>query len=398
MRVLHLDCAAGIGGDMFLSALAGLGLDPGPLVDLLGESVLHGISLQTETRGGMAGGRLHLQPADTPFRSLGNILKVIDASGFSETVRSQTSRALARLAEVEAAAHDIPVERVHFHEVGAADTIVDVAGAFWALEQLGIERVTCSPLPWFTGMVRCEHGTLPLPAPATVKLLEGKPVYPCDKTVELITPTGALILDQCVNMFSSGPEGLLLDSSLAYGTLDQGGGAGLRAFLLEAEDQQPLPLPEGAALERVWVLESNLDHLSGEDLGHCFDTLFAAGALDVAHLPAVMKKNRPAGVLQAICAEKDLHAVQDAFFRSTLTLGLRRRQVERIALPRRPAQLDSPWGEVNAKCAKYKDDEWTAPEYDALRTLSRISGKSPALLRRLLTQQPEAEAPEDHEG
>lgn len=384
MRVLHLDCAAGIGGDMLLAALAGLGLDLHPLVKTLGEDVLTDISLQRETRSGMTGERLHLELAPAPFRNLKDILAVLDDAMLSESVRSKTVRALTRLAEVEAAVHDMPLDRVHFHEVGAADTIVDVAGAFWALEQLDIERVTCSPLPWFAGTVRCEHGELPLPAPATVQLLTGKPVYPTESTKELITPTGALLLDQCVDVFLPGPQGVLLASSLAYGAMDQGGGLGLRVFLLEAEEQHELPLPEGAALERVWILESNLDHLSGEDIGHCFEALFAAGALDVAHIPAVMKKNRPAGVLQAICAEPDLHAVQQAFFRNTLTLGLRRRLVERIALPRTPAQLDSPWGEVAAKRARYRDDTWTVPEYEALQTLSASTGKSPALLRRLL--------------
>jgi len=386
MRVLHLDCPAGLGGDMFLAALAGLGLDLAPLAAALGPAVVRRLELLDEKRGGIAGLRLEPELAEAPLRRLQDVLDLLDEAALSESVRSRSAKAMARLAEVEAAVHGIGLEEVHFHEVGAADTVLDIAGAFWALEMLGVERVTCSDVPWFSGRVRCAHGDLPLPAPATVKLLEGKPVRPSGFECELVTPTGALLLDQCVDAYLPGPQGRLLGSSLAYGSMDLGPGAGLRACLLEAVDWPSLPLPQGAALETVWVLESNVDHLSGEDLGYCFDALLEAGALDVAHLPAVMKKNRPGGVLQAICAESELAAVQDAFFRSTLTLGLRRRQVERIALPRTAGRLHGSWGEVAAKTARYKDETWTAPEYDALRTLARSTGKSPALLRRLLLQ------------
>lgn len=388
MRIVHLDCPVGLGGDMFLAALAGLGLELGPLAEALGEDVARDVSLRSEVREGMAGVQLFLDLPQGAFRHLGDILGLLDAMSIPETVRSRAARALTRLAEVEAAVHGMALEKVHFHEIGAADTIVDVVGAFWALERLDVERVTCSSLPWFGskgGSVDCAHGKLPLPAPATVKLLHGKPVYPTDFEKELITPTGALLLDQCVDAYASGPLGRMLGSSLAYGATDFGAGAGLRAYLLEAPEDAPSPpLPEGAALERIWVLESNLDHLNGEDLGHCFEALFAAGALDVAYIPMVMKKNRPAGMLQTVCAHKDLHAVQDAFFRNTLTLGLRRREMERIALPRAASRLDSPWGQVGAKIARYQDETWTAPEFEALRVLSRKTGKSPALLRRLL--------------
>lgn len=384
MRVLHLDCPVGLGGDMLLAALSGLGVELQTLQQALGEGVAQRIALVEEVRGGIAGVRLELDLARAKLRRLDDVLEVLDEANLPEGVRTRAARAMARLAEVEAAVHGIAVEEVHFHEVGAADTIVDVAGVFWALEHLGVECVSCSELPWFTGTVTCAHGLLPLPAPATVKLLEGMPVKPGSHEGELVTPTGALLLAQCVDSFLPGPQGRLLGSSLAYGTRDFGPGLGLRAFLLEAKQWPELPLPAGAALEQVWVLESNLDHLSGEDLGHCFEALLAAGALDVAHIPAVMKKNRPAGILQAICAESELSAVQDAFFRSTLTLGLRRRRVERIALPRTASRLHSDWGDVAAKTARYQDETWTAPEQDALRALSRSTGKSPALLRRLL--------------
>ncbi len=378
MRVLHLECPCGLGGDMFLAALAGLGLDLAPLPGLLGPQVLSGITAVPEVRGGVSGLRLHLELAQgAPCRHLPQVLSLIDALDLSPRVRERSAAAFRRLAEVEAAVHALPVERVHFHEISAADTIVDVVGAFWGLEQLGVERVTCGPLPWFKGRIRCAHGELDLPAPATLRLLTGKPVYPTQYDKELITPTGALLLDQCVTEFGDGPQGLLAATSLAYGAMDLGGG--LQALLLETEAGA-----DGLLTERIWVLESNVDHLSGEDLGWCFEALFAAGAVDVLFVPGVMKKNRPAGVLQALCIPERLPAVQDAFFRSSLTLGLRRRLVERVCLPREACSLDSPWGPVPGKRVRYGEEQWSAPEYDALQTLARKTGLSPAALRRRL--------------
>jgi pyridinium-3,5-bisthiocarboxylic acid mononucleotide nickel chelatase len=380
---LHLECDRGISGDMFLAGLAGLGLDLAPLAQLLGPAVVTSLQALPEVRQGIAGTRLHLNLPPAPgHRHLPDILALIQGAALHDSVRRRAEQAFQRLAAVEAAVHNTSLDRIHFHEVGASDTIVDVCGAFWGLERLGVGFVSCAPLPWFRGRVRCAHGDLPLPAPATTLLLQGKPVYHTDFEEELITPTGALLLDQIVDSFTATPSGgRLTASSLAYGSKDPGGG--VRMFLFEQETAKT-KAPPSPPLEHVWVLESSLDHLSGEDLGHAFELLFEAGALDVLYLPGVGKKNRPAGLLQVVCDDARLAVVQDAFLRATLTLGLRRRRMERVALPRWQVELHTSLGPVQAKEARYGEERWTAPEYEALRLLAKRCGKSVAALRREL--------------
>ncbi len=248
MKAVHLDCGFGLGGDMFLAALAALEArltqGDGPHgVGFVGylESALRGAGLEVsvscpETRkNGLAGRRLALEhEAEQPLRHLPDILAIVRRMDVGDALQKRMARAFTRLAEVEAQVHGMAMDDVHFHEVGAVDTVVDVAGAFMGLHVLGVERVTAGPLPWFTGFVDCAHGRLPLPAPATLELLRGKPVYPTQFCREIITPTGALILDQAVDAFGPGPEGVVLGSGTGWGDLDLGPGcAGLRAILYE---------------------------------------------------------------------------------------------------------------------------------------------------------------------
>ncbi|MEW5774036.1 MAG: LarC family nickel insertion protein [Thermodesulfobacteriota bacterium] len=236
MPALHLDAAFGLGGDMFLAALADVGYDPAPLQEALrAAGIAADLSCPRTVRHGLAGRRLDISfPQEQPLRHLEDLLRLLAAMPLPARVLERSAAAFRRLAEVEAAVHGIGVEQVHFHEVGAADTLADVAGAFHALHCLGLDRVTCSPLPWFRGTVRCAHGVLPLPAPATRELLKGKPVFPTEFTREIITPTGALILDQCVDAFANGPEGIILATGAGFGTLDLGAeGQGLRAVLYD---------------------------------------------------------------------------------------------------------------------------------------------------------------------
>jgi len=241
MRALFLDPAGGIGGDMFLAALCHLGLDPDPLGPALSQAFDQpgmevAVYAKPRSVNGLAGMGLRMEAApDQPLRHLPDIEAVIGQLPLSEAVRSRSLKAFHRLAQVEAAVHGLPLDRVHFHEVGAVDTLVDVVGAFWGLEKLGVEHVTSAPLPWFSGMVHCAHGLLPLPAPATAKLLAGKPVYPTPARDELITPTGALIVDQVADGFDHGPRGTVLATGVGYGDrVMEGRVNGLRLFLYES--------------------------------------------------------------------------------------------------------------------------------------------------------------------
>jgi len=198
----------------------------------------------------------------------------------------------------------VPVSKVHFHELGAVDTVVDVVGALYGLEALGVGLVLCSALPWFEGSVQSEHGELPLPAPATIRLYEGKPVFPAEAKEELVTPTGALLADQLAKEFTGGPEGRILGTGVGFGARPEG--QGLRLVLFDPG--------EASLSEEIFVLETNLDHLTAEETGRAMEAVMEAGALDALYLPGLMKKGRPGGLLQVLCRPAELDAVRAAVF------------------------------------------------------------------------------------
>jgi uncharacterized protein (TIGR00299 family) protein len=377
MPELHLDCPAGIAGDMFLAAMADLGVELAPLRGAFaGAGIDVEITALDARDKGISGKRMHIAaPHVQPLRHLAELTCIVRALPFTQNVRTRSEAALNRLAEVEARVHGCTVEEVHFHEVGAVDTLVDVVGAFWALETLGVSRVTCSHLPWFSGTVQCAHGLMPLPAPATAILLQGKPVYPTEFMGELITPTGALLLDRMVDEFTSGPSGCLERSGLGLGSMELPTVNGLRALLLAGE---------GPGLERVMVLETNVDHLTGEEIGGVFNVLLDAGALDVLFLPGVMKKNRPGGLLQVLCRPGDLARIRDLTFAQTMTLGLRMTETTRAVLPRVASTRPTPWGDVSAKETVIGGDSYSRPEFEALQALAKRTGRSVTQLRYLL--------------
>ncbi|MFW6179359.1 MAG: nickel pincer cofactor biosynthesis protein LarC [Desulfohalobiaceae bacterium] len=376
---LYMQCPTGISGDMFLAGLADLGLDLIPLQDILQQAGLEiAIQARHKRQHGLAGSSLELElPQGQPLRRLQDIEALLDKLQLPQQVRERSKQAFKRLAQVEAEAHGVSLQEVHFHELGAMDTLVDILGAFWGLQELGVREVYCSPLPWFTGEVDCEHGRLPLPAPAVVRLLQGKPVYPTSWHKELITPTGALLVDQLVQDFTPGPLGVLKDFGLGWGSMELGQQPNcLQLFMYEAQ--------EDAGQETVWVLESNLDHLTGEELGAVFEPLFQAGSLDVIYLPGIMKKNRCGGLLQVMCAPGDLQSVRQEFFRQTLSLGIRQYQVERCVLNRSQGSIGPPWGNVQSKRFCIAGEELERAEHEALQELARRSGRSLAQLRQML--------------
>ncbi|UZP67260.1 LarC family nickel insertion protein [Desulfovibrio mangrovi] len=388
MRSLYLDCSLGLGGDMLLAALHGLGADFAVLEGLFSDSgVAVEIRPETVTRQGVAGCSMSIRWEDgQPLRHLADLEDILNRLAVSPSVKEKSAKALRRLAEVEATVHGVAVESVHFHEVGAIDTLVDVVGAFWALEQMGVEEVVCSSLPWFTGTVQCEHGTMALPAPATLQLMQGKPVHPTAFTQEMVTPTGALLIDALVSRFAEGPTGTLLGSGLGYGTRDSGGG--LRTFLLAQADagkSNRAGAAEAVTLDTVVQLESNVDHLTGEEIGFCFESLMEAGALDVLYLPGIMKKNRAGGVLRVLCAPDMADAVQQAFFHHTHTLGIRRSRVERVTLQRHASRMETPLGEMEAKSYSLGGRQISRPEYEALVAFARKTGRSLPELRAMMS-------------
>lgn len=260
-----MDLSRGISGDMFISALADAGVD---FESLEHEFQLAGIDVKidvvAEKRNSIMGRLARISwKKNQPMRTLEHILPVIHKMDVSSEVKESSIRAFQRLAGVEAQVHGISRDLVHFHEIGALDTLVDIVGAFWGLERLEVDDVISSPMPWFGGEALISHGLVPLPAPATVILMRGKEICPSEYDWEIITPTGALIVDQLVSGFENGFHGKLSGSGLGFGTADKGFN-GLRVFLFDDEaDDEFLE-------DRVWLLESNIDHLTGEELGHFF--------------------------------------------------------------------------------------------------------------------------------
>ena len=372
---LYLDCGNGISGDMTLAALVHLGLDIAPLASVLARAGVNcRIETWPETRVGGPGRRVdvswdEVQPLRHPA-DIAAVFAVLDMGGAAR------QRALAVL-EAEAEAHQIPPEEVHFHEVGAIDTLVDIAGACWGLEQLGVRRVTASPLPWFSGMVQCAHGLIPLPAPAAAWLMRGKPVRPTDAREELVTPTGAALVHVLVDEFTDGPLGVLRALGTGYGSRPARGG--LRAWLAE-------PAPEAVSharggREQVLQLETHLDHLSGEELGMALTALAASPeVLDVLWLPGIGKKNRPAGLLRVLCRPEDEEGVSLGVLRHTHSLGLRRQCLERLVLPREAAELIDAGERLEAKAYILEGRRYVRAEAEAVKSASaRLGVGAPAL-------------------
>ncbi len=346
VRALHFDCFSGLSGDMTLGALIDAGVDADAIrsgLDSLGLPIT--LHVEKIKKGGFAATQATIEaPEERGHRHLPDIEEILQRGKLSERQRDLALRIFRRLAEAEAAAHGMEVERVHFHEVGALDSIADIAGAAIGLDLLGAERITSRSVPTGTGTVKCAHGVMPVPTPATATLLRGVPLAASTVRGELTTPTGAAILTSVVQSWCESP----------VMTVERiGSGAGTRDLL---EQPNLLRLFVGTVTETtaaeadtVWVLETNLDDVPAEAIGYCFEQLFAAGALDVFSIPVQMKKNRPGVLLSVLAPEALVSALEEILFRETATFGVRRYPVQRHKLQREAIQVDTPWGLVAGK-------------------------------------------------
>ncbi|MGE9984551.1 LarC family nickel insertion protein [Desulfovibrio sp. SGI.169] len=376
---MYLDCGNGISGDMTLAALVHLGLNLAPLTAALARAGVDcRIEARPETRGGGPGRRVDVSWDDgQPLRHPADIAAILNRLEVGDTARRRALAVLEALTLAEAEAHQIAPEEVHFHEVGAVDTLVDIIGVCWGLEQLGAGRVTASPLPWFSGTVECAHGLIPLPAPACAWLMRGKPVWPTGAREELVTPTGAALTHVLVDEFTDGPQGVPIALGTGYGS--RPASAGLRVWLVEPVAES-VPHARGG-LEHVLQLESHLDHLSGEELGLAITALAALPeTLDVLWLPGIGKKNRPAGLLRVLCRPQDGESVSLAVLRHTHSLGLRRQRLERLVLPREAAGLSRAGETLEAKAYTLEGRRYVRAEADAVRAAAaRLGVGAPAL-------------------
>jgi pyridinium-3,5-bisthiocarboxylic acid mononucleotide nickel chelatase len=428
MRIAYLDCFSGISGDMFLGALIDAGVSPKLLEDTVAAlNIGARLEISKATRGGIAGTKVDVyangekdqprevvatgvtrdhdhghehshdhrhrddHPAAKPHShgcGLGEIRRVIQDSPISTAAKATAIKIFVALGEAEAEIHGTSIEKVHFHEVGAVDAMVDIVCAAVGAESLAIDQWICSPLNVGGGTVKCAHGTLPVPAPATLKLLRDAPVYSSGPQVELVTPTGAAIVKTLCTSFAAFP---------AMKVQQAGYGAGTREFrdhpnllrltigeatpartkasdanlLTDASKGTSNRLSDGTIADRITVLEANLDDLSPQVLAYAMERLLADGALDVFSIPVQMKKNRPGALLTVLSKVEDADRLSKVIFAETTTLGVRRRDEQRQTLSRRWETVTTTWGPVRIKIANMNGSISNyAPEYEDCRILA----------------------------
>ena len=377
MKVAYFDCFNGAAGDMIVGALIDAGADFAALREAMSALPVGGFTISADRakRGGFSATRFEVRMDSSvkqPHRHLKDVLAIYDQTPWTASVRDSAKRVFRRLAEAEAAVHGIPIEKVHFHEVGAVDALVDVGAAAFALHSLGVDRVICSPVAVGSGTVRCEHGVLPVPAPATARLLEGVPLAPSEETGELTTPTGAALLTTFVSEFGPLP-------SMTLRATGQGAGSreGVRSpnvIRVLIGDSASGEASDGLESDQVFLLETNLDDATPATIAYCMERLLEAGALDVYSVPIVMKKGRPGTMLCVICQSGDIRRMEDVMFIETPTLGVRRQSLQRSKLRRNAETVQTEFGPIRIKVARRGAVESGAPEYEDCRAAARTRG------------------------
>lgn len=394
-RVAYLDAGAGLAGDMFLGAALDAGLNPAVLEEMIASLGLPGVRLRSERvfRQGVAAVHVRVEESPErqragdhgPLRRLPEVLRLLERARLPEEVAVAAARAFRRLAEVEGRIHGCPAEEVHFHEVGAVDSLVDVTGAFVAVHTLGLTEIYASPVPLGSGMVETAHGRLPVPAPATLALLEGWPVLPGGPAGEVITPTGALILRQLAGEWRPCPPLRLLAVGCGAGSRDEPDRANVTRLLIGesaaaakgSDEPQPAlqPLLGGVADEEVVVFEANVDDMTPEWCGHLIEALMLAGALDAAVSPLHMKKGRPGWAVTAVAAPDAAERVARVFLKESTTLGLRYRRQRRVCLGRRFQEVEVAGQRIRIKVGLLGEERLNlSPEYEDCRRAAAATG------------------------
>lgn len=378
-QIAYLDCYSGISGDMFLGAALDLGLSLETLSDALATLPLAGYSLTREDfqDKGIRGSRFNvvLSEQEHSPRHLADIVALLDASTLPTRVREISLAIFQCLAEAEAAVHGTSIEKVHFHEVGAVDAIVDIVGAAVAIDALNITQLYASPLPLTTGQIKTAHGLLPIPAPATFEILRRvkAPWKPCPAEGELVTPTGAAILATLARF--STPSIAIEQVGYGFGQKSFSWPNCLRLCLGQSLALGLAQPEEVLDTDWVTVVETNIDNMTGELLGGLMERLFVAGALDVSYTPIQMKKNRPAIRITVLCSPETGHTMVQILLSETSTLGVRIQQVQRLKAQRMYEQIETPLGSMKIKVKRLgRHIISAAPEYEECRRLSRERG------------------------
>ncbi len=407
MKLLYLEGASGISGDMTVAALLDLGASREKLDAVLESLHLEGYhchvsqSQSYSIAGVHFGVHLHEHPQEHGHehahdhahehehthphahdhahvhRNLHDVYEVIDRGTMTDRARALAKKIFRIVAEAESKAHGLPIEEVHFHEVGAIDSIVDIVSTAVLVDDLGITECVVTGLAEGTGFVTCQHGTLPVPVPAVLNIAEAHniPLRTTDVNGEMVTPTGIAIAAALRTRTKLPSAWRILKTGIGIGTRDFGRPNLLRAMLIEDAETPAAPCaPATPDAPRLWVLETNIDDATGETLGHAMELLFAAGARDVCYIPCFMKKNRPAWMLWCLADEHLIPAMEEILFSHTETIGVRRYPVERSAMQRSATEISLPCGTVRAKRCAWGDTVRVYPEYESVKNLSAATG------------------------
>lgn len=369
-KIAYFECVSGASGNMILGALLDAGLPLNVLQEELDKLSVSGFKLVVThvSRQGISATHVNVETEETHVhRHLRHIVEILQQSRLDEQVKADCQRIFTRLAEAEAKVHNTTVEKIHFHEVGALDAIVDIVGAVAGLRKLGIQHIYASPFTLGTGFITCAHGRIPVPVPATVELLQGKPVRHTDIEAELVTPTGAAILSTLAEQFGPAPAMQIAQVGYGAGTRELPIPNALRLFIGHVDDTS-------ATYEQdsVVVLETNIDDMNPEVYEYVFEQLFALGALDVYTTPIMMKKNRPGILLSVLVPPALRNAVIEFLLKETTTIGVRWQEMQRAKAQREIVTVTTQYGEVRVKISRVDEQVVTiAPEYEDCKRLAQ---------------------------
>ena len=371
MRELYLDMTTGISGDIMLTSLAGLGADIKKLSGILSKMLNKPVELELETvwRNAVACNRLIIKCdiEGEPFRHLEDIKNMIYSAECDDKVKDNAVKTFEIIAEAESKVHGIGIEEVHFHEIGAVDTIIDVFGASWCLNELHIDRVVSNIPVTGYGYINAAHGVMPLPAPATLKILENVPLKRVDTEGEMITPTGAALLKTYVSEYTNSFAGKVIKDSFA---------AGQKEFKNMANFMRAIIL-ENTYNESIINITTNIDDMTGELLGYLHEKLMEKGAKDVCFIPAFGKKNRPLYIVNIMCAEIDKDNIVYTLLKYSSTIGMRIEKVNRIVAERDFIEKEIGDQKIKLKRIKYKDIERLSPEWEDCKKAAEILNLTP---------------------
>jgi uncharacterized protein (TIGR00299 family) protein len=373
VRHLHFDCFSGLSGDMTLAALIDLGVDP----ELIrtGLALLHlpiQVEIERVKRNGISALRVEIvAPEEEEHRYLHDVERIIDSGQLTESQKRLAKQIFHRLAVAEASVHGIDIQKVHFHEVGALDSIADIVGCAIALDSLGIQRFSSRSVPPGAGTVKCAHGIMPIPAPATAKLLEGVPLASAAVKGELVTPTGAAILTTLVTEYTDQPQMTIQKIGCGAGKRDPWEQPNILRLFLGESTSSLIP----SQTDTIWLLETNLDDCPGEIIGYTLERVLASGAVDAFTVPIQMKKFRPGVLLSVLAPTESVTKLEQILFQETGTFGIRKQAMTRVILQRESITIPTSWGDLPAKRGwNAAGHEIITPEYEACARIAREKG------------------------